>query len=154
MHSIPGPALLLAAQPPGPSESHQELTLSWDLETLPLFSTSRAVNAYQMDLRSSARRSMATGGGGRGGSAEAEDPVPGNRLPRQPRALGDARSSSAICLGAPRRSPRAPSPPYGPPHRSPTVPWPAGLCPRTPMHTEVQSGAQGTQPSQGFGTIR
>lgn len=35
------------------------LTLSWDLETLPLFSTSSAVKAYQMDLSSSLRRAMA-----------------------------------------------------------------------------------------------
>ncbi len=34
------------------------LTLSWDLDTLPLFSRSRAVKPYQMDLSSSDRRSM------------------------------------------------------------------------------------------------
>lgn len=67
-----------------------------------------------MDFSSSARRSMATGGDGRGGSVKAGDPVPGNRLPRQPWAAGDARSRSAICLGAPRRSPRSPSRPHGP----------------------------------------
>lgn len=41
---------------PGP---RVPLTLSWDLETLPLFSTSSAVKAYQMDLSSSLRRAMA-----------------------------------------------------------------------------------------------
>ncbi len=35
-----------------------QLTLSWDLDTFPLFSTSRAVKAYQMDLSSSERKSM------------------------------------------------------------------------------------------------
>lgn len=35
-----------------------ELTFSWDLDTFPLLSTSRAVNACQMDLRSSSRSAM------------------------------------------------------------------------------------------------
>lgn len=35
-----------------------QLTFSWDLDTFPLFSTSRAVKAYQMDLSSSERKSM------------------------------------------------------------------------------------------------
>lgn len=34
------------------------LTFSWDLDTLPLLSRSRAVKPYQMDLSSSERRSM------------------------------------------------------------------------------------------------
>lgn len=42
-----------------PCAPRMPLTLSWDLETLPLFSTSRAVKAYQMDLSSSLRRAMA-----------------------------------------------------------------------------------------------
>lgn len=35
-----------------------QLTFSCDLDTFPLFSTSRAVKAYQMDLSSSERKSM------------------------------------------------------------------------------------------------
>lgn len=42
-----------------PPWAPRALTLSWDLETLPLFSTSSAVKAYQMDFSSSFRRAMA-----------------------------------------------------------------------------------------------
>lgn len=37
----------------------QQLTFSWDFDTFPLFSISRAVKAYQMDLSNSERKSMA-----------------------------------------------------------------------------------------------
>lgn len=40
--------------------SGSPLTFSWDLDTLPLLSRSRAVKPYQMDLSSSDRRSMST----------------------------------------------------------------------------------------------
>lgn len=81
-HRPPAPPSPPVSRRLGPPEPLRGLTLSWDLETFPLFSTSRAVNAYQMDLSSSARRSMAAGGRGRGGSAGAEDPVAGSRRPR------------------------------------------------------------------------
>lgn len=54
---------------PGP---RRPLTLSWDLETLPLFSTSRAVKAYQMDLSSSLRRAMAEVPARPGGGSDTE----------------------------------------------------------------------------------
>lgn len=85
----PGGRLESASEPnhppnPGPSAfpSQVVLTFSCDLDTLPLFSTSRAVKAYQMDFKSSARRSMARGTDDRGCSVNGEDPVSGNRLPR------------------------------------------------------------------------
>lgn len=83
--------------------------MSWDLDTLPLFSTSRAVKAYQMDLSSSARRSMATGGGGTGCSVNAENPVSGNRLLRQPSAAGAAHEAAAPSAWVrPRSTPGVP----------------------------------------------
>lgn len=108
MQSSAALALPLAAHPSSPRGG---LTLSWDLETLPLFSTSRAVKAYQMDLSSSARRSMAAGGGG--GSAEPADPVPGAAR------AGGTRGGSAACSGHPPgpSSARRPSAQLAPAHQ-------------------------------------
>lgn len=56
VHACLAAGLVGVCQPPW---APRALTLSWDLETLPLFSTSSAVKAYQMDFSSSFRRAMA-----------------------------------------------------------------------------------------------
>ena len=101
---------------------------------MPLFSTSRAVKAYQMDLSSSVRRSMATGGGG--SSVGAQDPLPGSRRLRRPR--GRARRQRHL-LGRAPGLPNESTEPTGsaPP---PTAPTPRGAQPGRGSVTLCQLG--------------
>lgn len=72
------------------------LTFSCDLDTLPLFSASKAVKAYQMDFKSSARSSMI-----RGRRAPAGASTGGSFLGRPPAAPRDSRREPPAATAQP-----------------------------------------------------
>lgn len=74
------------------------LTLSWDLETLPLFSTSSAVNAYQMDLSSSLRRAMAEAPARPRGGSDTKIRFQEMQTAAETAAGPAARTKSSTCL--------------------------------------------------------